>query len=463
LEKIKFGTDGWRGIIADNFTFKNVKIVSQAIADYFHTVKHTNKNIIIGYDLRFMGEKYAELIARVLSGNGFNVFLSDKAITTPVVSFSVINQGALGGIMVTASHNPSIYNGIKIKKSTGCSPTPEETRKIEGLLSYSTIRESGNYIKKVSLEQPYFDKLKAFVNLKKIKESKFKVMVEPMWGSSAGYLLEILKGSKLELLPIHHFRDVNFGGVQPEPLEHNLKEAIKAVKKEKPDVCLVADGDGDRVGLIDNTGKFYSAQHIIPLVMLHLLDNKKWTGEVIKTNATSSAVAAIAKEYNLKLHETPIGFKYIADLMVKEDILIGGEESGGIGVKNYIPERDGVLNGLLILEMMSEAGKNLKALMKDVEKRFGVYCYDRVDIHYAPDKKDKMFELLKTVDYKEIRLTPIKEITRFDGTKFIFEDNGWLLLRASGTEPVLRIYSEASSIEKVREYLEFGKELANSL
>ncbi|MFH1824505.1 MAG: phosphoglucomutase/phosphomannomutase family protein [Candidatus Firestonebacteria bacterium] len=455
-ENIKFGTDGWRGIIAKDFTFENVKIVSQGIADYFNSIKKINKDIIIGYDLRFLSKKYAGIISEVISGNGFTAYLSKNPVSTPVVSFNVVNKKALGGIMVTASHNPPHYNGIKVKSANGAVISPEETKKIESFLYKFSVLQNTYSIRFISLENDYFKKLISFVDMKSINKSKFKVVIDPMFGSSQGYLLNILSKSKLELLPIHHYKDALFGGIRPEPLEHNLIDLKKEVLKNNADVGLATDGDGDRIAIIDDTGRFLSAQHIIPLIMIHLLENKKWSGGVVKTNATTSAVEIIAKDYGLKLYQTPVGFKYIADLMLKEDILIGGEESGGIGVKNYIPERDGILIGLLILEMMAQTGKKVSALLLEIEKKYGKFCYDRIDIKYNSEKKQKIFNFLNTVTIDKISGHSVQEITRYDGTKFIMKDLSWLLIRASGTEPIVRIYAEANSTKKVKDYLKWG-------
>ena len=462
MTNIRFGTDGWRGVISKDFTFANVKLVAQATADYFKTQKHKSKDIIVGYDMRFMSEKYAELSAKVIAANGFRVFLSERAVSTPVISWSVVSKKALAGIMITASHNPPDYNGFKIKSCLGAAISPSETRTIESFIGKNKVKEGGP-IKPVSLEAGYLKKVSSFVDLKAIRKAKFKIVIEPLWGSSQGYLMQILKGSKLKLFPIHHYRDVLFGGISPEPLDHNLTDLKNEIKRVRADVGLIADGDGDRVGVMDDRGVFYSTQFILPLLMLHLLDNKKLRGGVVQTNSVSSAVEIIAKDYGLKVYKTPVGFKYIADLMLKEDILIGGEESGGIGVKGYIPERDGVLIGLLMLELMAHSGKNIRLLMQSVEKRYGRFCYDRVDIRYAPEKRARIFKFLETASFDKIAGMKVKEITRFDGTKFIFEDLSWLLLRGSGTEPVLRIYSEAKSPEKVKKLLTFGKTTALNL
>ena len=301
------------------------------------------------------------------------------------------------------------------------------------------------------------------MNLKAIKKSTSKIIIDPMWGSSSGYLTKILAHSKMTILALHQDRDVLFGGKRPEPLAQNLPELIAAMKKTKSDIGLVTDGDGDRVACVDSKGVFHSSQDIIPLLMLHLLDNRKWKGGVVKTNATTSVMELIAKEYGLKIHETPIGFKHVADLMVKEDILIGGEESGGIGIKNYIPERDGVLMCLLLLELMAETKKTILQLFKELKTRFGDFYYDRIDLTYDSNKKEKIAKMLAEIASEVINGQKVSKITRFDGTKFIFEDHSWLLLRASGTEPVLRIYSEARSKAEVKKFLEYGAGFINKI
>lgn len=463
MNGIKFGTDGWRGIIAKDFTFKNVMTVAQAIAGYYETVNSVKKDIYIGYDLRFASEKYAGIIAEVISGNGFNALLSKKAVTSPVISFSALNKKALCGIMVTASHNPPEYNGIKIKTSDGASATEKETKAIESLLYKSEIRRSGSNIRTVDLETDYFKKLKTFIDLKSINKSRFTAVIEPMWGSSQGYLLNILSKSKLKLFPIHHYRDALFGGLRPEPLEQNLADLKKEIKRVKADIGLVTDGDGDRVALIDDLGRFFSSQHIIPLIAVHLLKNKKWTGGVVTTTSTTSALEIIAKDYGLKIYRTPIGFKNVANLMINEDILIGGEESGGVGVKNYMPERDGVLTGLLILEMMAQTGKTVRALLNEIEKKYGKFCYDRIDMEFDPSKREKIMELLKTYSPEKLAGNTITEIIRTDGTKFIMKDLSWLVIRTSGTEPIIRIYSESNSAKRVKEFLNFGVNLIKNI
>ena len=454
---IKFGTDGWRAVIAGDFTFANLRAVAQATADYFKTVCGNNNKVIVGYDLRYFSEKYAAIIAEVLASNGFSVLLSDKAITTPTVSYGVVKNKAYFGVMITSSHNPYEYNGFKLKTGNGASATQKETSGVEALLFKNPVKEGNTGYKTFDLVTPYLKYISSLVDLKKIKTSRFKVAIEPMYGSSQGYLLKLLKGSKLKLLPLHHYRDVLFGGVKPEPLDFLLSEVKETVKKEKASVGLVTDGDGDRFAIIDDKGTFISSQHIMPLLMEHFLFNKEMRGGVVITTATTSCAEVIAKRNGLRRFYTPIGFKYIADLMQKEDILIGAEESGGVGVKGYLPERDGILLGLMILEMMAETGKLPSALLSQLEKKYGRFCYNRSDVKYPPGQKKTILDRIEKFNPSTFLGKKVKNINRQDGVKYTLEDNSWLVLRPSGTEPILRIYAEANSPEKVKKYLEFGK------
>ena len=458
--QIKFGTDGWRAKIAEEFTFSNLKAVAQATADYFKTAPNFNKKVIVGYDLRFFSEKYAAITADILASNGFAVILADKAVTTPTVSYSVVRRKAGFGIMITSSHNPYEYNGFKIKTADGASAAKKETTGVESLLFKNPVKEGLKPFKTCDLIAPYLDYIKSLVDMKIINKARFKAAIEPMYGSSQGYLLEILKSSRLKLFPLHHWRDAMFGGIKPEPLEPLLAELKYHIKKEHIDIGLVTDGDGDRFAVVDNKGRFFSSQHIMPLLMEHLLFNKGLRGAVVITTATTSCAEVIARRNGLRRFYTPIGFKNIADLILKEDILIGAEESGGIGVKGYLPERDGILLGLMFLEIMAKTGKTSGELFDAIEKKYGKFCYDRVDIKYPPEQKETIFNRIEAFNPVKFLGKKVKAISREDGTKYTLEDLSWLVLRQSGTEPILRIYAEASTPEGVKRYLEFGKRLA---
>lgn len=465
---IKFGTDGWRAIISDDFTFENVRIVSQAIADHFK--KKEGAALALGYDWRFLSEKYAVLVAEVLAANGIKVIFSDKAVPTPFVSLVIKNKKLDGGVVITASHNPPAYNGIKIKASYASSADEGITKSVESFLGKNKIKsvpmeeavKSGS-IKMVDLKSDYMDFVKSYIDLKVLKKSKLKVLVDCMYGVGDGYIKEILKDTSIEVAQIRAGRNPLFGGVSPEPIPKNLGPVFDKMKEGGYDIAIVNDGDADRISAVMPGGEYISAGQIMALLLLHFIEDKKWRGEVVKTISNTTLIERIAKKYDLKLHETPVGFKYICRLMLDRDILIGGEESGGIGVRGYIPERDGILLGILLIEMMACRKKGILEIMSDVEKEYGKFFYKRIDMDYPDDKKKKLMEFLKNSPPKEILKKPVKEAKTYDGYKFILEDDSWLIMRLSGTEPILRIYAEASSDELAEKYLRFGKNIALSI
>jgi alpha-D-glucose phosphate-specific phosphoglucomutase len=461
---IKFGTDGWRAVISDNFTFENVRIVSQAVADHF---KGDGAAFVVGYDLRFLSEKYAELVTEVLSANGIKVLLSDKAVPTPLVSLAIKNKKLAGGIMITASHNPPVYNGIKIKASYAGTADESITKAVEANLGKNKIKSipvkdgilSGK-VEMVDLKADYMTFINSYIDKDVLKDAKLKVLVDCMHGVGDGYIKEVLKDTSIEVTEMRTGRDAFFGGVNPEPIPKNLEAAFDKMKKEDYDICIVNDGDADRIGAVLPGGRYITAGDVMALLLLHFIEDRKWTGGVVKTLSNTTIIERISEKYGLKLYETPVGFKYICRLMLDEDILIGGEESGGIGVKNYIPERDGVLLGLLLVEMLAYRKKTITRIMDEMEKEYGKFCYARIDMEYPDDKKIKLMGLLKTNPLKEVLGKQVVEIKSYDGYKFILEDGSWLIMRLSGTEPILRIYAEASSDALAREYLEFGKKTA---
>lgn len=462
---IKFGTDGWRAIISDDFTFENVRIVSQAIADHF---KKDGAALAVGYDWRFLSEKYAELVVEVLAANGIKALLSDKAVPTPLVSLLIKNKKLSGGVMITASHNPPAYNGVKIKAHYASSADKDITDSIESLLGKNKIKtvslkeavQSGA-VEKIDMKAGYMKFVKSYVDISALKQSKLNVLVDCMHGVGDGYIREILEDTDIKITQMRAGRDPLFGGVAPEPIPKNLDVTFQAMKKSGYDIAIVNDGDADRISAVMPGGGYLNAGQIMALLLLHFVEDKKWEGAVVKTISNTTLIERIAKKYNLKLHETPVGFKYICRLMLDEDILIGGEESGGIGVKNYIPERDGMLLGVLLIEMMAQRKKGILEIMSDVEKEYGKFCYTRIDImDYPDDKKKKLMEFLKNSLPKEILGKPVKESKTYDGYKLILEDGSWLIMRLSGTEPILRIYAEASSEKLAKDYLEFGKKIA---
>jgi len=452
-DEIKFGTDGWRGIIADNYTFKNLKILSQAVADYLGS----GKRVAIGYDTRFMSGIFAGITAKVLNNNGIEVVLSDRPIPTPALSYAVKLRSLDLGIMITASHNPAEYNGFKIKMPSGGAAGPEVTKKVEEYLEQNPVKEDGGMpdkIKKEDLTLDYVSFIRSYIDFKKIKSKKFKVLVDAMYGSGDSFFARILKGSNIRLEFMRNTINPSFDGKRPEPVEDNLQELKDRVKKEKFDLGIALDGDADRIAAVAPGGEFIHPQKILGLLALHLNQDRHWSGGIVKTICGTTMIDNIAEYLGVKLYETPVGFKYISNLMETEDVVAGGEEAGGMGVKKYIPERDGTVAGLLLLEMMVYRNKNILKILNETEKQFGKYYYVRKDLHLSrriePKKEDLPGELLgkKVVQVKD-----------YDGVKLICEDQSWLMFRGSGTEPIMRLYAEAKSLAQAKKLLALGGSL----
>ncbi len=445
---IKFGTDGWRGIIGEEFTFENLRLVSQALADYL--VQSCAKSIAIGYDRRFLSDMFAREAAEVLAANGLTVFLSKKPVTTPVVSFSVKSMELDAGVMITASHNPYMYNGLKIKGSYGGSAAPEMTEKIEkniGLTQVKTL--ASQQTSSIILFDPdhiYLKKLRTLVDINIISNSHLKVVFDPIFGSGSGYLDSLLVSQQnIKIIQIRGEHNPLFGGVNPEPIEQNLVELKDKVITEQADIGIALDGDGDRIGIIDNNGNYVNTHQVFSLLLKHLAENRGWRGSVVKTFSTTGMLDILCKKYGFKLYETPIGFKYICELFLREDILIGGEESGGLGYKNHIPERDGLLSALLILELLTVTGKSLPQLLRELEDEVGSHYYRRVDINLSDEQTSRLLDKINSSPPAEFAGYSVTGLKRLDGFKFLLENHGWILFRLSGTEPLLRIYGEFPS------------------
>ena len=413
--------------------------------------------IVVGYDTRFLSKEFADAVSKVLSANRIKVYLTDKPTPTPAISYGVLLKKTHGAVVLTASHNPPEYCGIKIKGDYGGAAFPEITESIEKYLFKNEVRKDyrPELVEMIDLKQEYLKKIASYVDIDSILKSKLKIVVDPMYGVTAGYLNEVFKKSNLKITYIHQNQDPLFNGIRPEPLKENLGELIKTVKKVRADAGFATDGDGDRIGVVSEKGEFLDAQKLIPLFMLHLIRNRNLRGKVVRTNATTILVERIAKKYNLEVFETPIGFKYVTDLMLKEDILIGGEESGGIGYKGYIPERDGLLGSLLALELIAVTRKKIGKLVSDMENEFGKFRYIRRDLTIPVDERERVVSFVKNFKPDSIINIPVVKITTFDGIKYILKDDSWLLIRASGTEPIIRIYTEANTLKKANIFIEF--------
>ena len=455
---IKFGTDGWRGVIADDFTVAGVELATQALCDLVKSGSELapGDTVIVGYDRRAQSEIFGPAAARVVAANGLNVVLTDRAVTSPMVSWACVERKAAAGIMITASHNPPIFNGFKIKGYFGGSAIPEMVKEVEK--SLTALLESGR-APAIAPETPdvtdltpgFLQHCKNFVDSDRIKAAGFKVVVDPMYGSGAGFLSGILREWGVETIEIRSERNPFFGGINPEPIDKNMQALFDAVREHKADVGLCMDGDADRIGACDSHGNYVDCHRLIAILLRHLVEQKQETGKVVRTVSVTRAIDKLCAHYNLELIEVPIGFKNIADLMLKDDILIGGEESGGIGVKGNIPERDGVLMGLLILEAMAFAGKRLEDLVEDVFAITGRYEFARTDLHLSADAMPAVLSLVKNYDATEFAGATIAHLEKKDGTRLDFADGSWLLLRPSGTEPVVRVYAEAATAERAHE------------
>ncbi len=465
---IKFGTDGWRAIIDEEFTFENVEKVAQAIADYINQQSSAgSKHMVVGYDTRRLSDEFAKSVACVLAANNIKVTLSEKKCSTPMVSYCIKKNKLSGGVVITASHNPPNFNGIKFKADFAGPAGPEVTKQLEELLDKEKIKKipfeqalRDNSIELKDISGDWMEFVKGYIDLEKIGKSKFSVMIDVMHGAGNGYMEDLLKEVGVKVTSIHSEGDSTFGGIAPEPIERNLKELKEKVKVEGFDIGIALDGDVDRVGVVDGSGNYITAHKVLSLLLLHFIEDRKWTGTVVKTIALTTLMDKISRKYNLTLRETPVGFKHICKLMREEDVLIGGEESGGYGFKGFVPERDGVLAGLLLLEMMAHRKKTIKSILEDVASEYGDFFYSREDCEYPDEKKKTLFKSLKKNPPKDLAGVKITEIKTFDGVKFIAEDESWLLFRLSGTEPILRIYVEASTPERVEEIMKVAKLLA---
>jgi phosphomannomutase len=444
---IRFGTDGWRALIADEYTFANVECVAQAYADYLRD-HDLGGDVLVGYDLRFLSERFAERAAEVIAGNGRSVHLLDRPTPTPVVSWMVEKEEMAGGVVITASHNPAQFNGFKIKERPGRSAAPETVREVEArLFAQSPRRQQGGF-RLVAPNPGYESDIGELVDLAMLRAAGATIVADAMHGSAGAATERLLAGGSTKVVSIRNTRDPYFGGVNPEPIAPNLAALADAVRSNGALLGLATDGDADRLGALDENGAFLTSHLVLSILVLHLAKNRKLRGAVIKTVSQSRLVDRIAADLGLEVRETPIGFKYVAEEMAKGDVLVGGEESGGIGVRGYIPERDGVLSGLLLAEAIVASDMTPSRLVADIQDRYGPLYYDRRDFHVRPEEGIPLVQRIGSDPPSAVAGDRVTAVTTLDGTKFSFEDESWLLLRQSGTEPVLRVYSEATSERK---------------
>ena len=448
--KIKFGTDGWRGIIAQDFTFENVKVCAQGIASHLVRSHDTTQGVVVGYDTRFLSDRFAQIVCDIISSNGIPVFLSHKPIPTPACSLAVKQRGASLGIMITASHNPKEWNGLKIKSADGGSASPEVISEIEARISDILIRkekipeEQHGVIKTIDLNTPFINQIVRVADVNKIKGEGVKVVVDTMYGSANGVLPNALKNTKISVLEINNIHNPEFPGIdQPEPVEKNLETLKKTVKDLGADVGIALDGDGDRIGIVDENGNYQSTLEVFTILTNHLLGTRGEKGGVACTITMSNMLEKICGRYGQKVFRTPVGFKYVGPVMEKNRCVLGGEESGGYAVKDHIPERDGALSALLYLQAMAMNQKKPSDLLKDVHKITGPYTFKRVDLELNYKQTIKLNNTLIKTKIDSLGGLKVKKIDRLDGVRYDLEQDSWAAVRLSGTEPLARIYSEA--------------------
>jgi len=468
---IKFGTDGWRGIIAKDFTFDNVRACAQGVADYLKEAGLTDRGLIIGYDTRFASEDFAQAAAEVVAGNGIKTYLCSKATATPVISYGVLAKKTGGAIIITASHNPANWNGFKYKNEDGSSAPSEVTAKIEKHISRTLSSGKINSmpldkaldqktVQYLDLTPIYVKQINKLIDLDQLRQAKLKVVVDPMYGSGAGYFKTLLGGGNLKLIEINSERNPLFPGIQPEPIAINLAKLSATIKQEKADVGLATDGDADRIGIVDEKGVFLTQLQVFALLCLYLLEMRGERGAIVKTITTTTMLDRLGEIFNVPVYETPVGFKYVAPVMAAQDALVGGEESGGYGFRGHVMERDGILAGLYFLDFMLKTGKTPSQLLDYLYSKVGPHHYQRKDFDFPENERQAITKRITDNPPQSLDGVKVAKLDTGDGFRFILADTSWLLIRFSGTEPLLRTYAESDSPARVERLLGLGREMA---
>jgi alpha-D-glucose phosphate-specific phosphoglucomutase len=467
---IKFGTDGWRGMIAEDYTFDNVRRCAQGFASYLLEKGKKGEWVVVGHDKRFGSENFAAAVSEVLAGNGLNVHLTDGATPTPVIAFSVVNKKACGAVNITASHNPPTDNGFKVRDENGGAIDPNGLLKIEALIPGSVVSvkrmpiaeaQAGGKIVIFDPHTPYIEHIQKLLDLQPIKDAGLTVMVDTMWGNGAGYFPRLLSGGKTKVIEIHNERNPSFPEMKrPEPIPPNIDVGLKATVENHADILLVTDGDADRCGIGDENGNFVNQLRVYALLAYYLLEVRGQRGAIVKTLSTTGMLNKLGEAYGVPVYETGVGFKYVAPKMIETNALIGGEESGGYAFRGNVPERDGILAGLYMLDLMVRLGKKPTELLKVLFNKVGSeYFYERVDTAFSGNRKDREAAILasKPATIGGLKVT---ELVTVDGFQFKLEDGGWMLIRFSGTEPIMRVYCETTHGDKVQAILQDGLKVA---
>src|SRR5512143_2723658 len=455
---IKFGTDGWRGQIADDYTFANVRRCAQGFASYIQAKQLAGRGVVVGYDKRFDSEFFAAACAEVLAANGIKVWLTDGPTPTPVISYSVVHHRAGGAINITASHNPTTDNGFKVRDPNGGAIDPANLKEIEAQIPLSDAVKSmpideaktKGLVAYFDASLPYIEHLKDLIDLEPIKKAGLKIVVEPMWGNGAGWFTRLLGGGKTEVIEIHNERNPIFPEMlRPEPIPPNVNVGLRKTVELKADVCLITDGDADRMGVGDETGRFVNQLEVYALLALYYLEIRKETGTIVKTLSTTSMLDKLGKLYDIPVYSTGVGFKYVAPKMIETNAMLGGEESGGFAFRGNVPERDGILGNLLMLDFMVKTGKKPSQLLEMLFSKVGAHYYDRIDTRFEGDHKQRQ-KMILDAHPKTLGGLAVTGLDTTDGYKFSLEDGGWMLIRFSGTEPIIRVYTETTHRDKVK-------------
>ena len=469
VQEIKFGTDGWRAKIADDYTFANLRRCAQGFASYMLELGNKDEWVIVSHDQRFLGDSFAATVAEVMTGNGINVFLTNGSCPTPVVSYSVIAQNAKGAVNITASHNPPTDNGFKVRDENGGAIAPDGLKKIESLIPdsseevknipFSTAVEKGRIVK-FDPNPKYIAHLKNLIDLEPIKNAGLKIVVDPMWGNGIGWLTNLLAGGKTEVIEIHNRRNPIFPEMsRPEPIPPNVDVGLQSTVNHGADVLVIFDGDADRVGIGDENGEFVNQLQVYGLLAYYLLEVRGERGPIVKTLSTTKMLNKLGELYNVPIYETGVGFKYVAPKFLETDALIGGEESGGYAFRGNVPERDGILAGLYMLDMMVKLNRKPSELLDLLFSKVGAHYYNRIDTPFKGERQDRINKIL-SANPEKIGGLKVTGLLTIDGYQFLLEDGGWLLIRFSGTEPILRVYCETRYADKVDGILKDGLKLA---
>lgn len=468
MDSIKFGTSGWRAIVAEDFTVQNVRIVCQGIAQYLRQQKIGQQGILIGYDTRFLGERFAKVVAEVMAAHGIPCLLCERDTPTPTISYHVMNRKLAGGINISASHNPPEWNGIKFTPDWGGPALPETTKAIElrilPLLHGDHIKwspweraQSDGMVRYFDPQPDYLKALERHVDCDRIRNGRIRVIFDPLFGTTRNYLDEFLRRAGAKMAILHHWRDPYFGGFRPEPTDETLQELKETVCREGAHLGLATDGDGDRFGIVDADGTFIQANYILAVLLDYLIKSRQWTGAVARSVATTHLIDAVAAHHNLSVHETPVGFKFIGELLAKGEIVFGGEESAGMSIKGHVPEKDGILAGALVAEMVAFTGKTIQDLLKDLFDRVGVLYSSRQDLTMSKHIQEQIKHVIDRppTTFAGMEVT---RVNKLDGCKWLFPDGSWYLIRPSGTEPIIRCYGEAKTPARLEEIMQAGRE-----